>query len=75
MSLLGIVKHLGYVERRWFQAVLAGRPLGSPDAACRHPETVHWSLRWVLLHIIEETARHAGHADIIRESINGATGV
>ncbi|HLJ68858.1 MAG TPA: DinB family protein [Chloroflexota bacterium] len=32
-----------------------------------------WSVRWVLLHVIEETARHAGHADIIRESIDGAT--
>jgi len=31
------------------------------------------SVRWVLLHLIEETARHAGHADIIRESIDGAT--
>ena len=30
--------------------------------------------RWVLLHLIEEVARHAGHADIIRESIAGATG-
>jgi uncharacterized damage-inducible protein DinB len=34
-----------------------------------------WSVRWVLLHIIEETARHAGHADIIRESIDGATAI
>lgn len=32
-----------------------------------------WSVRWVLLHLIEETARHAGHADIIRETIDGAT--
>jgi hypothetical protein len=32
-----------------------------------------WSLRWVLLHLIEETARHAGHADIVRESLDGAT--
>ena len=32
-----------------------------------------WSVRWVLLHLIEEIARHAGHADIIRESIDGAT--
>jgi hypothetical protein len=31
------------------------------------------SLRWVLLHLIEEIARHAGHADIIREAIDGAT--
>jgi len=32
-----------------------------------------WSVRWVLFHLIEETARHAGHADIVRESIDGAT--
>jgi hypothetical protein len=32
------------------------------------------SLRWVLVHMIEETARHAGHADLIRQSIDGATG-
>jgi len=32
-----------------------------------------WSVRWVLLHLIEETARHAGHADIVREAIDGAT--
>ncbi len=32
-----------------------------------------WSVRWVLLHLIEETARHAGHADIVRETIDGAT--
>jgi uncharacterized damage-inducible protein DinB len=33
----------------------------------------HWSVRWVLLHLIEETSRHAGHADIVRESVDGAT--
>jgi uncharacterized damage-inducible protein DinB len=32
-----------------------------------------WSVRWVLLHLIEETARHAGHADVIREALDGAT--
>lgn len=32
-----------------------------------------WSVRWVILHVINELARHAGHADIIRESIDGAT--
>ncbi|MFF7747949.1 DinB family protein [Streptomyces sp. NPDC007971] len=31
-------------------------------------------LRWVLVHMIEETARHAGHMDILRELIDGATG-
>ena len=33
------------------------------------------SLQWVLYHMLEETARHLGHADIIRQSIDGATGV
>ena len=33
------------------------------------------SLQWVLLHMIEETARHLGHADVVRQSIDGATGV
>ena len=34
----------------------------------------HFDLRWILLHMIEETARHAGHADLIREAIDGTTG-
>ena len=33
----------------------------------------HWTLRWILLHLIQETARHSGHADIIRETVDGAT--
>jgi uncharacterized damage-inducible protein DinB len=32
------------------------------------------SMRWVLVHVIEETARHAGHLDILRELLDGATG-
>jgi hypothetical protein len=32
-----------------------------------------WTLRWVLLHLIEEIAHHAGHADIIRQTVDGAT--
>ena len=34
-----------------------------------------FSLRWILVHMIEEYARHNGHADLIRESVDGATGV
>ena len=41
--------------------------------ASRHVEG-HFSLRWILLHMIEEYARHNGHADLIRESIDGSTG-
>ena|SRR5436305_6749475 len=47
----------------------------SLDDTFRHPrrgETL--SLRWVYLHMIEEYARHNGHADILREQIDGATG-
>lgn len=32
-----------------------------------------FSLRWIIIHMIEETARHAGHGDLIRESIDGKT--
>lgn len=32
-----------------------------------------WNVRWVFFHLIEELARHAGHADILRECIDGAT--
>ncbi|WP_446216248.1 mycothiol transferase [Micromonospora sp. IBHARD004] len=31
-------------------------------------------VRWILVHLIEETARHAGHADILRELTDGGTG-
>ena len=34
----------------------------------------HFTLRWMLLHLIEETARHAGHADLLREAVDGSVG-
>ncbi len=34
-----------------------------------------WTVRWVLVHLIEETARHTGHADIVRETVDGAQAV
>ena len=37
------------------------------------PAGARRSARWILLHLVQETARHAGHADILRESIDGAT--
>jgi uncharacterized damage-inducible protein DinB len=50
-----------------------GHPVPVPSGVPWFPDDVEaWSLRWVLLHLIEETARHAGHADIVRESIDGA---
>ena len=113
---LGMVEHLGYAERHWFQEVLLGAadPLPWPDApplrtprpkdtvfafyaeqrakgnaivdvtpldakpVGRHPgelgEEVD-DLRWIILHLIEETARHAGHLDAVRELLDGRTGL
>ena len=114
-TLLGIVKHLGYVERSWFRIRFNVEDLPvpwteqDPDADFRvePDETAEsvvafyreqiacaraivataqlddrvkgkakqpYTLRWILVHMIEETARHAGHADILREQTDGATG-
>jgi hypothetical protein len=116
-KLLGIVKHLAYVERWWFQDNFAGRDCEYPwseedweadfriepgetiqsifalydtecevsreivaaasldDVAARpRREGRHPTLRWIMLHMIEEVARHNGQADIIRELIDGKTG-
>jgi uncharacterized damage-inducible protein DinB len=52
-------------------AVVAAVPdLGAP---CAQPDSAELTVRWVLVHLVEELARHAGHADVIRESIDGAT--
>jgi hypothetical protein len=49
-------------------------PVPVPHEVPWFPDDVdHWSARWVALHLIEELTRHAGHADIIRESIDDAT--
>jgi len=113
---LGMIEHLGYAERFWFQTVLQGtagtvawpdddhEPLNTP----RPKETVYafyaeqrartnaiiaatsldtpptgthrtghdvTDLRWIILHMIEETARHAGHLDVVRELLDGRTGL
>jgi uncharacterized damage-inducible protein DinB len=115
LSLLGLVKHLGYVERGWFRIIYAGEQLSRPsyehnrpaefriepdettqqiidfykgevaaarkivaggdlDAVAQHHPTLKPTLRWIVTHMIEETARHNGHADIMRELIDGTTG-
>lgn len=118
MSALGVVKHLGWVERGWFRETFAGEHVEAIDVvgdnaaefeissgdtiesvldfyrteveASRHisgaalsldalsaKETLyreHVSLRWVIVHMLEETARHAGHLDLMREEIDGQVG-
>ncbi len=77
-TLAGVLALYGEVARET-EAVIAGiddlgQPVPVPKGVPWFPQDVEaWSVRWVLLHIIEETARHAGHADIVRESIDGAT--
>jgi uncharacterized damage-inducible protein DinB len=60
---------VGFAER-----FVAGAPdLDVVSAASRRGHG-HVSLRWVLVHMIEEYARHAGHADLLRERIDGSVG-
>lgn len=117
-TLLGIVKHLAYVERWWFQMHFAGGPVNFPWAEDEPDQDIDFrisstdtiesttalheheiarsrelvaaasiedmgrgagtveprSLRWIMVHMIDETARHAGHADILRELTDGAIG-
>jgi uncharacterized damage-inducible protein DinB len=44
------------------------------DDAVPHARLGRVSLRWIYVHMIEETARHTGHADVLREQTDGATG-
>ena len=54
---------------------LAGPGLdGESVKKSRHGEEGAFSLRWIVVHMIEEYSRHNGHADLIRQSIDGQTG-
>ena len=48
-------------------------PVPVPDAPWFPKDVEHWSVRWVWGHLVQELARHAGHGDIIRETLDGAT--
>jgi uncharacterized damage-inducible protein DinB len=118
LSLLGLLRHMTFVEQVWFDARFAGNDVTEyykqPDNrdadlneldtatldevvanfqhACetsdelarghdlnemvRVPGTNREpvDLRWIFIHMVEEYARHCGHADLIRELIDGATG-
>jgi uncharacterized damage-inducible protein DinB len=117
LSLLGVLRHLGWVERGWFREIFAGEDVESVDSednnsaefAIGREDTIESvvsfyrgevdhsrkiidgsplerlsaapsrfgdrvSLRWILVHMLEETARHAGQMDVMREAIDGRTG-
>jgi hypothetical protein len=118
MSALGVLKHLGWVERGWFRETFAGEDVEAIDTdgdnsaefavgredsvvsvvafyraeveqsrrVCRDspsldalsaretPYREQVSLRWIMVHMLEETARHAGHLDLMREKIDGQVG-
>jgi hypothetical protein len=54
--------------------IVAAEPDLEKLCARKPPTTDPMSLRWILVHMIEETGRHAGHADILREQLDGETG-
>jgi uncharacterized damage-inducible protein DinB len=115
LTLLGMLKHLAFVERLWFRVTFAGEevPLAwseedrdadwhpepneraaallgfyesevaasrrivdaaSLDDVAAGPSAEGATLRWILFHMVEEYARHLGHADLMREGIDGKTG-
>lgn len=54
------------------KAVAASMDLDSP---CARKDIIECNVRYVCYHMIQETARHAGHADIIRETLDGSRGI
>jgi hypothetical protein len=119
LTLLGMLRHLAYVERFWFREVWAGERFESEMFARTDDRDEEWndlesdtgaaaydrwraeiersravvaatddfdavftredtgervSARWILIHMVEEYARHNGHADFLRESIDGEVG-
>jgi uncharacterized damage-inducible protein DinB len=64
-----------FVERSRVNVAEALAGAGLDQLATRGwPDGTHPSLRWIVVHMIEEYARHNGHADLIRESLDGETG-
>jgi hypothetical protein len=62
-------------REQWAHSNAIVRRIGDPDALTARPiDDEPLPLRWVLAHMLTETARHAGHADILRENLDGITG-
>jgi uncharacterized damage-inducible protein DinB len=61
-------------DRAIDEALAKRTGLDTPSVRATRKGDQHFSLRWIMLHMIEEYARHNGHADLLRESIDGETG-
>jgi len=68
-----LVRLLGDYERECARSdeIVAAASL---DDVARHEEYGGGTLRWILQHMLEETARHVGHLDLLREQLDGTTG-
>jgi uncharacterized damage-inducible protein DinB len=74
-TLAGVLAEYAAVAHRTDELIAALPDLDATQPLPKAPwfeSGVRWSARQVLLHVIAETAQHAGHADIIRESLDGA---
>ena len=69
LSLLGLVRHMSDTERGWVRQAYRGL-----DETFTFGERT-MSVRWMWQHLVEEYARHNGHADLIREVIDGSVGL
>ncbi|CAL9537355.1 hypothetical protein SUDANB15_04142 [Streptomyces sp. enrichment culture] len=75
-SLAGLLERYAAAARATEEAVGGvgdlGRRVPLPVTPWSPPERQFWSVRRILLHLVRETAQHAGHADIVREALDGA---
>lgn len=67
-----IIEAIGRYRRTW--SVVDDIIASANMSDLCHDREPPVDLRWILAHLLEETARHAGHADILRELIDGSTG-
>jgi Protein of unknown function (DUF664) len=59
----------------WVEIEVANRIIAAASLSdIERRERSKYSLRWILVHMIEEYARHCGHADLLRQALDGATG-
>jgi uncharacterized damage-inducible protein DinB len=65
---------LAAYQKVWATTDAVVRASDLDDIATQNDGLSPVNLRWILMHLLEETARHAGHADILRELIDGSTG-